>query len=468
MAEVLDGLSARDNMDSVIDDSSGAVDKTSEGGRATDEGITVLVVDDERSNVESLEKIFLKESMRVLVANDAKHALEQVRNHRVQVVLTDLMMPGTTGLELLRAIKQVQPEVEVVLMTAYGSVEAAVSAMREGAYDFVEKPLKRMTIVKSVRKAAERGRLLEENRSLKDEIKALTKREIVGSSVAWRRVIEVATQAAPSMATVLVLGESGTGKELLARYIHDRSARAKGPFVAVNCAAIPETILESELFGHERGAFTGAVTRRAGAFAEAAGGTLFLDEIGELPLDAQPKLLRALDGYEVRAVGGAGSGTRFEVRLVAATHVAINDRVDQGLFRRDLFHRLEVFVVDIPPLRHRPGDVAAIAARLLRRSSEGGQCRTLTSTALARLVAHDWPGNVRELRNVLVRATHLAGTALSISASDVDRALHARASQRPSLNPGVAKALLRDHGGNVSAAARAAGLPRTSFRKLVV
>src|SRR3954468_5945441 len=197
-------------MESVIDDSSGPVDNTSEPARRPEApgggGITVLVVDDERSNVESLEKIFLKENMRVLVANDAKHALDQVRNHRVQVVLTDLMMPGTTGLELLRAIKQVQPEVEVVLMTAYGSVEAAVSAMREGAYDFVEKPLKRMTIVKSVRKAAERGRLLAENRSLKDEIKALTKREMVGSSVAWRRVIEVVTQAAPSMATVLVLG----------------------------------------------------------------------------------------------------------------------------------------------------------------------------------------------------------------------------------------------------------------------
>src|SRR5882672_815729 len=203
------------------------------------DAITVLVVDDERSNVESLEKIFVKEGMRVLTAHDAKHALEQVRTHRVHVVLTDLMMPGTTGLELLRAIKQVSPEVEVVLMTAYGSVEAAVSAMREGAYDFVEKPLKRLTIVKSVRKAAERQKLVAENRSLKNEIKLLTRREIVGSSPAWRRVIDVATQAAPSLATVLVLGESGTGKELLARYIHERSARARGPFVAVNCAAIP-------------------------------------------------------------------------------------------------------------------------------------------------------------------------------------------------------------------------------------
>ena len=268
------------------------------------DAITVLVVDDERSNVESLEKIFAREGMRVLTAFDAQQGLEQVRTHRVHVIVTDLMMPGTTGLELLRAVKQLSPEVEVVLMTAYGSVETAVSAMREGAYDFVEKPLKRMSIVKSVRKAAERQRLVAENRSLKDELKALTHREIIGSSPAWRRVVDVATQAAPSLATVLILGESGTGKELLARYIHERSARAKGAFVAVNCAAIPETILESELFGHERGAFTGAVGKKDGRFARASGGTMFLDEIGELSQAVQVKLLRVLQEGEFEPVGG--------------------------------------------------------------------------------------------------------------------------------------------------------------------
>ena len=227
------------------------------------------MVDDEPSNVESLEKIFQREGMRVLAADDAKHALELVRKHRVQVVLTDLMMPGTTGLELLRALKQVSPDAEVVLMTAYGTVETAVQAMREGAYDFVEKPLKRMTIVKSVRKAAERQSLrrrepLAARRRSSCSTHARDRRQ----SPALRRVLDVATQAAPSSATVLVLGESGTGKELLARYIHEQSARAAGPFVAVNCAAIPETILEGELFGHERGAFTGAVARREGRFAQ--------------------------------------------------------------------------------------------------------------------------------------------------------------------------------------------------------
>jgi two-component system response regulator HydG len=257
-----------------------------------------LVVDDEPSNLASIEKIFQRDGLRVLTADGGKAALELVRTHRVQVVLTDLMMPGVSGVELLRAVKQISPDIEVVVMTAYGTVETAVQAMREGAYDFVEKPLKRMNIIKSVRKAAERQSLVVENRSLRDEIKLLTRREIVGSSPALRRVLDVATQAAPSSATVLVLGESGTGKELMARFIHERSHRAKGPFVAVNCAAIPETILEGELFGHERGAFTGAFARREGRFARATGGTLFLDEIGELSPSVQVKLLRVLQEGE--------------------------------------------------------------------------------------------------------------------------------------------------------------------------
>jgi len=206
--------------------------------------ITVLVVDDEPGNVTSLRKIFERENMRVFTADGAKEALELARKHRIEVVLTDLMMPGANGVELMRALKEISPDTEVVLMTAYGTVETAVQAMREGAYDFVEKPLKRMSIVKSVEKAAERQSLVAENRSLRQELKLLTNREIVGQSPTLRRVLDVATQAAPSTATVLILGESGTGKELIARYIHSKSGRASGPFVAVNCAAIPETILE--------------------------------------------------------------------------------------------------------------------------------------------------------------------------------------------------------------------------------
>ncbi len=375
---------------------------------------TVLVVDDERSNVESLEKIFVREGMRVLTAFDAKRALEQVRTHKVDVVLTDLMMPGTTGLELLPAIKQVAPDVEIVLMTAYGSVEAAVSAMREGAYDFVEKPLKRLSIVKSVRKAAERQKLVAENRSLKNEIKLLTTREIVGSAPVWRRVIDVASQAAPSMATVLVLGESGTGKELLARFIHERSSRAKGPFIAVNCAAIPETILESELFGHERGAFTGAIGKKDGRFAKASGGTLFLDEIGELSPAVQVKLLRVLQEGEYEPLGG--NTVRADVRIVAATNRDLLAEVAAGRFREDLFYRLNVIAVVAPPLRARREDIPLLVDHFLGLyCAKNGRPRLKpTRGALERMLDYGWPGNVRELENVIERAVVLCrGDALA-------------------------------------------------------
>jgi DNA-binding NtrC family response regulator len=372
------------------------------------DAITVLVVDDERSNVESLEKIFLREGMRTLSASDAKRALELVRTHRVHVVLTDLMMPGTTGLELLRAIKQLAPDVEVVLMTAFGSVEAAVNAMRDGAYDFVEKPLKRLSIVKSVRKAAERQRLVAENRSLKDEIKRLAHREIVGSSPALRRVVDVATQAAPSQATVLVLGESGTGKELFARYIHERSARARGPFVAVNCAAIPETILESELFGHERGAFTGAVGKKDGRFAKAAGGTLLLDEIGELSPSVQVKLLRVLQEGEYEPLGG--NTTKSDVRIVAATNRDLVAEVAAGRFREDLYYRLNVIAIIAPPLRSRREDIPLLVDHFLGQyCAKNGRARLHpTRGALERLMDYAWPGNVRELENVIERAVVLS------------------------------------------------------------
>ena len=386
------------------------IDSTSQATSSApaEEGITVLVVDDERGNVESLEKIFAREAMRVLTAFDAKQALEVVRTHRVHVIVTDLMMPGTTGLELLRAVKQLAPDVEVVLMTAYGTVETAVSAMREGAYDFVEKPLKRMSIVKSVRKAAERQRLVAENKSLKDELKALTTREIIGSSPAWRRVIDVATQAAPSLATVLVLGESGTGKELLARYIHDRSQRIKGPFVAVNCAAIPETILESELFGHERGAFTGAVTKKEGRFARASGGTLFLDEIGELSLAVQVKLLRVLQEGEYEPVGG--HTTKADVRVVAATNRDLLAEVHAGRFREDLYYRLNVIQVTAPPLRSRREDIPLLVDHFLGiYAKKNGKARmTPTRGAMERFLDYSWPGNVRELENVVERAVVLS------------------------------------------------------------
>jgi DNA-binding NtrC family response regulator len=385
----------------------GLSEVSADGVNATADAPTVLVVDDEPSNLASIEKIFQRDGMRVLTADGAKVALETVRRHRVQVVLTDLMMPGVSGLELLRAIKQVSPDTEVVMMTAYGTVETAVQAMREGAYDFVEKPLKRMNIVKSVRKAAERQNLIAENRSLRQEIKLLTKREIVGSSPALRRVLEVATQAAPSSATVLVLGESGTGKELVARFIHEHSSRSKAPFVAVNCAAIPETILEAELFGHERGSFTGAFAKREGRFARASGGTLFLDEIGELTASVQVKLLRVLQEGEYEPVGG--DTVRADVRVVAATNKDLRAEVAAGRFREDLFYRLNVIAVTAPPLRARREDIPLLVDHFLGVYCAKNNRGRLEAPreVLQVLVDYSWPGNVRELENVIERAAVL-------------------------------------------------------------
>jgi DNA-binding NtrC family response regulator len=291
---------------------------------------------------------------------------------------------------------------------------------------------------------------------------------VAGASVAMRRLADQVRRLSRHALPVLVSGESGTGKELIARAIHLEGPRMSRPFVAINVTALPRELVETELFGHERGAFTGAHARRMGAFAEAEGGTLFLDEVGDLPLEAQPKLLRALDGYEIRRVGAAGSGKRADVRVVAATHAPLEQRVTAGMFRRDLFHRLECFVVTVPPLRERRGDIAAIARELLCQLAPQVGPRTLTSAALARLAAHDWPGNVRELRNVLCRAADAALRAGSIDSEEVDRALRCDRPVRPSgLTPQVARALLRDSGGNLSAAARAACMPRTSFRKLL-
>ncbi len=369
--------------------------------------VTVLVVDDEPANLASLEKTFQREGCRVLKASGAKEALDICRRHRVQVVLTDLMMPGVSGVELLKAVKELSPDTEVVLMTAYGTVETAVQAMREGAYDFVEKPLKRMNIVKAIRKAAERHSLVAENRSLRQELKLLTTREIVGQSAALRRVLDVAMQAAPSMATVLVLGESGTGKELIARFIHGKSTRSEGPFVAVNCAAIPESILEAELFGHERGAFTGAVGKREGRFAKARGGTLFLDEIGELSASVQVKLLRVLQEGEYEPVGG--ETCKADVRIVAATNRDLAQEVEAGNFREDLYYRLNVIAVTAPALRARREDVPLLVDHFLGvYCKKNGRSRlSVSREVMAKLLDYSWPGNVRELENVIERATVL-------------------------------------------------------------
>ncbi len=373
----------------------------------TESNPTVLVVDDDKNNLLSLEKIFKRESMRVFTALDGQDALELSRKHSIDVVLTDLMMPGMGGDELLQGIKTLSAETEVVLMTAYGTVGKAVEMMKNGAYDFVEKPLKRAVIVKTVQKALEKHQLVVENRTLKNKLKGMQTRKIIGNHPSFRHVFDVAIQAAPSMATVLVLGESGTGKELVARAIHENSSRKQGPFLAVNCAALPESIMEAELFGYERGAFTGAVKHRDGRFKAADGGTIFLDEVAEMSPAVQVKLLRVLQEGEFEPLGGTTE--RTDVRVVAATNRDLTEEVKVGGFREDLFYRLNVIVVNLPPLRSRLEDVPLLAEHFLGLYAARNEKNVdvISKEAMDLLMSYYWPGNVRELENTVERAVVL-------------------------------------------------------------
>ena len=371
-------------------------------------GPHVLVVDDEPALLDSLTKVLEKEGLAVLAAETGDEALSLLRRESVAVLVTDLMLPGLTGLDLLKACRKVSPETEIILLTAYGTVETAVEAMKEGAYDFITKPLKRAQLLRSVSKALEKRSLVQENRSLREQLAAhMSRRSAVGQSLPWRRTVEMVSQAAPSTATVLLLGESGTGKELLARALHEGSPRAKGPFVPVNCAALPESILEAELFGYEKGAFTGAVQRSDGRFVRAHGGTLFLDEIGEIPTHVQVKLLRVLQEGEVERLGGVT--TKVDLRLVAATNQDLRAAVRQGRFREDLYYRLHVIAVPVPPLRDRREDIPLLAEHFLRLYCARNNRRLsgFSGQAMDILLRHGWPGNVRELENTVERAVVL-------------------------------------------------------------
>jgi two-component system, NtrC family, response regulator HydG len=372
---------------------------------------TVLVVDDDRANQESVARIFQREGLATLCASNGQQALELLRRPEVAVVVTDLMMPGMDGQELLKAARTLRPDVEVVLMTAYATVETAVGAMREGAYDFITKPLKRHSLVKAVQKALEKQALLAENRDLRARLEALGSqggRMMIGQSPAFRACMETLQQAAPSTATVLLMGESGTGKELAARAIHENSPRAGRAFVAINCAALPESILEAELFGVEKGAFTGAAARREGRFERAHGGTLFLDEIGEMSLSAQVKLLRVLQEGEIERLGGTQT-VKVDVRLVAATNKDLSREVAEGRFREDLYYRPNVVAIRIPSLASRREDIPLLADYFLRRYAQknGKAVRGFSPEALSLLENYAWPGNVRELEHAIERAVVL-------------------------------------------------------------
>jgi len=374
------------------------------------EPATLLVADDDPGLRESLERTLTREGYRVVLASDGRAALERVQAGGVDLIVTDLRMPGLTGLELLRAAKAIMPDVDVILLTAFGTVEEAVKAMKDGAYDFLTKPFRREQLIKLVDKALERRDLIEQNRALKKQLEDIrAKGQMIGASPSFRRMLTLVEQIADSSATILIQGESGTGKELVARTIHERSARRNGPFVAVNCAALPETLLESELFGYEKGAFTGAAGRKEGRFELANGGTLFLDEVADLSLITQPKILRVLQEGEFERLGGTRS-LQVDVRIVAATNQDLSEMVKEKRFREDLYYRLNVISVRVPPLRERHEDIRVLAQHYLRvyAAKNGRKLEGFSNEALERLESYAWPGNVRELENLIERTVLLA------------------------------------------------------------
>ena len=370
---------------------------------------TILVVDDERNTREGLQRA-LQDRYAVLLAEDAQKALQELESTTVDVLLTDLKMPGIDGMGLLRRALALPHPPICIVMTAYGSIENAVQAMQAGAYHYVTKPVNLDELDLVIQRALKSRRIEAENINLRAQIDHKFGLEnIIGESPAMQQVFETLQQVAPTRTTVLITGETGTGKELIAKALHNLSPRKNGPFIAVHAAALPSTLLESELFGHEKGAFTGAIERRIGRFELADGGTLFLDEVGELEPLMQVKLLRVLEERAFERVGGAKT-LQVDVRLVAATNRNLKKLVNEGKFRDDLFYRLSVVAVDLPPLRERREDIPLLVKTFLDEFSRenGKQVREVTPEALNVLLAYDWPGNVRELRNAIEQMVVLA------------------------------------------------------------
>jgi DNA-binding NtrC family response regulator len=361
----------------------------------------ILIIDDDTSLRRVLEFTLQEEGYAVVAAADGEQGLQIFDEQPPDLVITDLKMPGISGFQVLKEIRERSPRTPVMVLTAFGAVDTAVEAMKLGAYDYITKPFNRDELRLDVRKALQMQGLSEENRRLREELSERTDfRNIIGISRAMEKVFAVVRKVADTEATVLITGESGTGKELVARAIHSLSSRRGAPFIAINCAAIPRDLLESELFGHIKGAFTGAVRDKAGKFDLADGGTLFLDEVGELPLELQPKLLRALQEKEIEPVGGTAV-RRLDVRVIAATNADLDAQLESGRLREDLYYRLAVIPVQLPPLRERAEDIPHLVRHFAGRS--GASSVVFEPPLLAALKAYSWPGNVRELENTVAR-----------------------------------------------------------------
>ncbi|HXK25546.1 MAG TPA: sigma-54 dependent transcriptional regulator [Myxococcota bacterium] len=464
----------------------------------------ILVVEDERAIQLALSGLLGRAGYEVSLASSGDEAISKLSEQSFDLVLTDLALGhGPSGLDVLRESKRLRPETVVVMITAHGSEKIAVEAMKAGAEDYVPKPFDNEEIRLVVQRALERTRMARDHRELLDRVqREYAFENLIGSGAAMRRVFETIRKVAETDLTVLVRGESGTGKELVAQALHNRSQRRNRPFVAVNCAAISRELVESELFGHEKGAFTGADARRQGRFEVADGGTIFLDEIGDMPPETQAKVLRVLQERSFERVGGA-KPIQVDVRVVAATHRNLEEEVRQGRFREDLYYRLRVVEIELPPLRERIGDVPALALRFLEQVNQrlGREKQRLSEAALAQLARQRWPGNVRELRNAIEQASVLAsGAAIDVADLRLGDPIGAAAVSTPSgvaappaggggaLPAGAEGAVpfseakrravegferdfllraLRAHGGNISRAAESIGMVRQSLQQKI-
>ena len=444
----------------------------------------VLIVDDERAILDTVEILLRGEGFDATIAQSAREALERFDEVQPDVVLTDIRMPGVTGLDLLEAVRQRDPEVPVILMTAQASLQSAVKAVNQGAFYYLQKPFSNAELVALCRRAAQLRELSRENKTLKKEIRRRDSTQgnrPIGNNRAFIELLKLAETVSPTDSTILLTGESGTGKEVVARYIHQLSDREGGPFISINCGALPENLLESELFGHIKGSFTGAVRDKDGLLVAARGGTFFLDEIGEMSPALQVKLLRALQEREVVPVG-ATEPIQIDVRIIAATNRDLEHEIRRGTFRSDLYYRLNVITLHLPPLRDRRDDVPVLAEYFLQRMSaeqNGGRAPlSLTPDSREALQRYDWPGNVRELENALERAailTHDGSIDVAqLPARIIDPAPAPLISDRPPANPTlelVERAyilwVLQAEGGNKARAAEVLGIdPSTLYRKL--
>lgn len=442
----------------------------------------ILIVDDETAILDTLQILLRREGFEVTAAQSGREALAYLEEATPDVVLSDIRMPGVTGLDLLAAIRERDPELPVILMTAQASLQSAMQAVNQGAFYYLQKPFSNDELVALCQRAAEARMLKAENRALRRAIgrrEDASGRRPVGKNRAFTELLKLAETVAPTDSTVLLTGESGTGKEVIARYIHALSERADGPFVSINCGALPENLLESELFGHVKGSFTGAVRDKEGLLVAAGSGTFFLDEVGEMPPSLQVKLLRALQEREVVPVG-ATEPISIDVRIIAATNRDLEDEVRRGAFRSDLYYRLNVISLHLPPLRERVADIPLLAEHFLKNLSErdGRRNFRLSEAALERLKHYDWPGNTRELENALERAAVLAqGEEIGVDLLP-SRIIEERPAllvdERPPENPTleiIERAyilwVLQSEGGNKARAAEVLGIdPSTLYRKL--